>query len=198
MKKLNLQNITLFCLDSVNHDKAFDALNRCCEAAWFGDIRFLQSKSMYLDDYIHPVTDKRQYSYFILKNLTNYVKTDFVLIVQHDGFIVNPDAWTDEFLQYDYIGAPWWYNDRLNVGNGGFSLRSKRLIDICAQYSFDQYMPEDDVISRRYRHDLEKMGLKWAPEELAARFSWEGNAKYPRYNGSFGFHGKSNIKLFQS
>ena len=30
-----------------------------------------------------------------------------MLIVQDDGFIINKNLWDEEFLSYDYIGAPW-------------------------------------------------------------------------------------------
>ena len=58
-----------------------------------------------------------------------------ILIYQEDAAIFKTNI--DPFLQYDYIGAPWAavQNDTPNlVGNGGFSLRSKRvMIDtICA------------------------------------------------------------------
>lgn len=187
MKKLNLHNVTLFCLD-IDSKRGARAIATCANEAVFGEIQMLS---------LPDITDLDKYSHFMLKDLANYVQTEYVLIVQHDGYIVNTEAWTDEFLKYDYIGAPWWYEDGLNVGNGGFSLRSKRLIDACAEFDFDKYFPEDDVLCRRYRREFEAMGFKWAPEHLAARFSWEGNAKYPRYNGSFGFHGRSNVKLFQ-
>ena len=36
-----------------------------------------------------------------------YIESDFALVVQDDGHIVNPNNWSDEFLAYDYIGAPW-------------------------------------------------------------------------------------------
>lgn len=51
----------------------------------------------------------------MIKELNKYIETDYVLIVQYDGFILNPKAWMDEFLEYDYIGAPWWYTDNYNI-----------------------------------------------------------------------------------
>lgn len=39
--------------------------------------------------------------------LGDYIETDFVMLVHYDGFIVHPELWRDEFLDYDYIGAPW-------------------------------------------------------------------------------------------
>lgn len=87
----------------------------------------------------------------MIKELNKYIETSYVLIIQYDGFILNPDAWTDEFLEYDYIGAPWWYTDDCNVGNGGFSLRSKKLLEILANDdSILETHPEDHHICRTY------------------------------------------------
>ena len=41
-----------------------------------------------------------------VSELNNYFDTDFCLIVQFDGKIINPSAWTNDFFNYDYIGAP--------------------------------------------------------------------------------------------
>ena len=39
-------------------------------------------------------------------NLKQHSDNDFVMVIQEDGHIVNPNLWDDEFLKYDYIGAP--------------------------------------------------------------------------------------------
>ena len=46
-----------------------------------------------------------EYNNFMLK-IGEYIESDFALVVQDDGHIVNPNNWSDEFLAYDYIGAP--------------------------------------------------------------------------------------------
>jgi hypothetical protein len=72
------------------------------------------------------IISKSQYSSFVIKKLNEYIDTDYVLINQWDGYIINFDKWSDQFFDYDYIGAPWWWkDDSLYGGNGGFSLRSK-------------------------------------------------------------------------
>ena len=63
-----------------------------------------------------------------------YIRTSHVLFVQWDSWIVDPSMWRPQFLDCDYIGAPWWYRDGLNVGNSGFSIRSKALIDFLAAH----------------------------------------------------------------
>lgn len=47
------------------------------------------------------------------------ITTDFNIAVQADGFAVNLDAWDDDFLNYDYIGAPWpWMWAGVPLGGG--------------------------------------------------------------------------------
>src|ERR1700751_652550 len=104
------------------------------------------------------------------------LQSDHFLLIQWDGHAVNADAWTDEFLAYDYIGAPWpQHPEECRVGNGGFSLRSKRLARYLAEdpARYSLWCPEDDAICRRYRIELMDKGLRWAPEDLAYRFSVE-------------------------
>jgi hypothetical protein len=53
------------------------------------------------------------------------LETEKALIFQEDGFLLKDGV--DDFLDYDYIGAPWYEQMDLSpseVGNGGFSLRS--------------------------------------------------------------------------
>jgi len=56
---------------------------------------------------------------------------------------------------------------------------------------FPLVMPEDDVLCRKYRPQLEADGFKWASEDLAQDFSFE--RKRPAIDSrSFGFHGAFN------
>lgn len=54
-----------------------------------------------------------------------------ILVMQEDTFIFKKNI--NDFLQYDNIGAPWGYtvvrNYPVYVGNGGFCLRSTKLIE---------------------------------------------------------------------
>lgn len=189
MKLLN--NVTLVCVDCVDSVAAKQAIDYCMETFMFYDVKLISDETYP----IKKITDLEMYSNFMIKELHRYVQSDFCLVVQSDGFIVNPMAWSDDFLNYDYIGAPWWYDD-LNVGNGGFSLRSKKFLNACKELDLENYFPEDDILCRKYRPYFESKGIVWPNELTASQFSWEGNAKYPKYNGSFGFHGKSNKRLF--
>lgn len=192
-----LDKVSLVCVDCVNYELAIRALKKCNEKMRFKNvILFTDNKNIEVPNFVHLIIINRlntiqEYSAFIFLNLANYITTEFALVCQHDGYIINPDLWDDEFLNYDYIGAPWWYEEK-NVGNGGFSLRSKRLLKVL-QYekSFTRVHPEDDSICRFYHDKLvNDFGIRFAPESVAAKFSWEGNGKYPAFkNDTFGFHG---------
>jgi hypothetical protein len=81
----------------------------------------------------------------------------------------------------------------MNVGNGGFSLRSRRLMEIVAtDPAITTYHPEDVAICRTHRRHLERAhGIRYAPEEAARRFSIEGYKQPGRtYTNEFGFHGR--------
>ncbi|MFA6321945.1 MAG: DUF5672 family protein [Candidatus Buchananbacteria bacterium] len=199
MKKLN--NVTLFGLDCVDINRLIKAAEICCKNFEFAKIKLLTSipsknKSVVA---IKPVESARAYSEFILKQMNDYIDTDFALIVQHDGFILNPEAWDDEYLKYDYVGAPLWVETELVVGNGGFSLRSKKLIELLQNDKkiYIEQKPdhkygqnEDWIISVTKRKYLESLGVKFAPVELAHKFSFEKNLAYgAKWNGQFGFHG---------
>ena len=139
----------------------------------------------------------------MLKLLPNHVTTDYAITVQHDGFAVNNGYWLDDYLKYDYIGAPWINKGgfQYRVGNGGFSLRSKKLIQACAD-NMVQRQPdkkhghnEDKVICEYFRSYLTNTyKLNYAPLHIAKLFSYEkGKAKTQLH--TFGFHGPWNIPL---
>lgn len=139
----------------------------------------------------------RQYSEFLLASLLPHIITPHVLIVQWDGYVLHPDAWCDAFLEYDYIGAPWpHFPAERSVGNGGFSLRSRRLMEAMLDSDFVPSHPEDVSICHRNRRLLEdRYGIRFAPVEVAERFSYE--RRRPNVT-TFGFHGFFNFPDFMS
>ena len=130
-----------------------------------------------------PIHSLENYCRFIVKDLLIQVQTSHVLVAQWDGYVLNDEAWQNEWLDYDYIGAVW--PDGI-IGNGGFSLRSRRLLEALQDKRFEApFYPEDEKICRNWRPALEsEFGMKFAPPEVASAFSVEGG----RYTGQFGFH----------
>lgn len=132
-----------------------------------------------------------EYSQFLLKDLRHHITTRFALVIQWDGYVIDASQWRSDFHDYDYIGARWPHVPGIEVGNGGFSLRSRRLLDACADERFVVSNPEDAAICINNRTFLERqMGIRFAPPDVAERFSFERT----RDSGPhFGFHGLFNI-----
>lgn len=136
---------------------------------------------------VEPIESSAAYSRFVLEHLVDHVGTSHCLITQWDGHVIEGGRWCDEFLEYDYIGASWpQFDDGHTVGNGGFSLRSRRLMEACRHPDFIGHHPEDVAICRTNRVMLEQFGLRFAPVDLADRFSAE-RAGDPAT--AFGYHG---------
>lgn len=192
-----LEKITIVCVDCVNYGGAYSALKNTLKhikpkrAILLTDIKMSVNGVEVLN--IPKIKSKREYSLFIIKELYKYIQTDYVLIVQADGYVIDGNQWDDRFLNYDIIGAPWPYDHDRQVGNGGCSLRSRRLHEILGEDNFiDVVHPEDQSISIIYKFYLEeKYGIKFAPVELAEKFSFE--LKEPN-QPTFAFHGNFHNK----
>jgi Protein of unknown function (DUF5672) len=208
---LDLPNVTLCCVDGINHHLALRALIRSGQR-----IRF--ARTLFFTDAVPrdasvprnievvktlPITSHEAYSRIVLKDLFPHVATSHLLLVQWDGYVAHPEQWQDEFLQTDYIGAPWPDNDGKlsSVGNGGFSLRSKRLLGALQDNSFSLVTTAEDVtICGIHRPRLEEQfGVRFAPTSLAKQFSFEMAAMEALANGAktFGFHGVFNLFLVE-
>jgi len=141
---------------------------------------------------IPALGSREDYSRFVLRDLHRHVETPFALIVQWDGYVIDGGAWSDRFLDYDYIGAKWPWHESMRVGNGGFSLRSRRLLQIAAELPDPtETLNEDEIICRFYRTMLEhEYRILFATEEIADQFSREHRGEdFP----TFGFHGAFNM-----
>jgi len=193
---LELRNVSLVCIESQNPKLARFAIDQCLKHANFGECIFLSSKNFELPDYITQVkipdiSSTRDYSQFMICEVHKYFNLSHALIVQWDGFVLSPEGWSDEYLKFDYIGAPWLR--RGLVGNGGFSLRSKKLCGILANLSIVESHPEDLIICSVLRKKLEmQYGIKFAPIDTAKHFSFESGV--PDYK-TFGFHAIQNFPL---
>ena len=138
----------------------------------------------------------------VLTELHQFCSESHMLIFQWDGFVLSPDKWTDEFLNYDYIGAPWipgqfqGVNNAM-VGNSGFSLISQKAFGLIKMFKLtttDDNSADDTVICLEHRELLERHGINFAPLKLAAEFSIERHKMSNlMQGGSLGFHGSFNL-----
>ena len=192
---LQLPQVTLCCVDTREPALAIEALQRCRAGVRFGRALLFTDLARVaspvpegielLPARIASVAD---YSAFMLRGLAEHVHGSHVLVVQWDGFVLDPAAWDPAFLAYDYLGAPWHdIPGDAGVGNGGFSLRSARLLRALHDPALAPSHPEDLSICRDHRAALERHhGIRFAPRAMAERFAFERTAPA---GPSFGFHG---------
>lgn len=204
------KSITLVCASSVQILNSVKSVLNSMKFVKFTEVIFFSNK--YYDEFnlfpkIVKIVDNislnniLEYAKFIVLDLYKYINTKYFLIVQHDGTVLMPWMWTDKFLEYDYIGAPYpkrlllrrlydptlVYNYPENaVGNGGFSLRTYKLAKTVAEK--ENIMK---ILNRRggledlmYTGDKELLkyykekGIYIAPIEVAKNFSIELDYKY--------------------
>ena len=198
MSKLNLKNVTCIAATSNKISETIRALKICMSYCDFYDVKIFTHTPVGLNHKIvNKINSKRDYDNFIVKQLPYEIESDFCLTIQYDGFIVNPNAWTDEFFDYDYIGAPWPWLDDL-VGNGGFCLKSKKFLDSQKEIVSDLEVnnADDVLLSDILRKEFESYGCKYAPANLAYRFSTE-HGSYEK-NQSLGFHDFQLHRFFRN
>lgn len=189
---IELPQITVLIADTKNYSQAIFAIKKTLEQIKPAKVVWMTDRDFDLPEVeivkISRIKDKADYSRVMIKESWKYFDTDFCLTIQHDGYCLSGEAWNDEFLNYDFVAAPWLYPDpERNVGNGAFSLRSKKLATALGTDDFIEIVePEDEIIGRLYRRYLEqKYDIKFAPEELAHTFAYELHEPYCK---TFGFH----------
>lgn len=219
MKRAGSANVTLVAISGVQIGKTLIALLKCRWKFNFAEVLFITTARLPSRLLGIKVEKPRfsslnsidAYSYYCIYGLYNHIETTHCLIVQADSCITYASKWSEDFLNYDYIGAPWpikadAYIDPFGVhqrvGNGGFSLRSRKLLNVPNEIDipwdpnnseFYKHMgansfSEDGNICVHNRHLYEKMGCKFAPLEIALQFAKE--LPVPEYDGSitFGYH----------
>lgn len=221
---LTFDNITLLSIDTVDPNRSIRAMRYSLLQAKFAEAVLVTTHHSFRPEMLRTIGGKGRidqirvdfvqpgprsdYERQIICDLPKWFNTDFVLFQEWDSAIMNPAAWSQSWLNYDFIGAPWPYDFHENgyptctkdncVGNGGFSLRSR----FFAQSTGDLLRNSGSVkealrlsdawICRTIRPKLEsEMGLRFAPEEEAAKFSCENRF----YSGQFGIHGKNTIAM---
>jgi hypothetical protein len=199
MGKLQLPSVTLMCIDCVDVQRAISVIEICKNKVDFGDVKLLTSS---LVSYQHrveimPLNSLVAYSVFMLTKSHEYIDTDHVLIVQRDGWILNPQSFNMEWLQLDWISPLFMQYSK--VGSGGFSLRSKKIMQDISKTvpQWDGTQENADEIQKQLSYYEDGViclsafakNYKIATPEQAADFAQGGcrDANYFRKR-PFGFH----------
>lgn len=194
---IDLHDVTLCAADSAFVDLTARALRVSQSGCQFGDaILFTDApvEGPFRTVRINRLASVDDYSRFCLREMVDHIHTPFALVIQWDGFVVNPQAWANAFRKYDYIGAVWhgvFPQGTPLVGNGGFSLRSRKLLKAVSQLPLVGDLWEDRVICHVHRERLEReFRMRFAPERIADRFSYQYQIPETL---PFGFHGIEHL-----
>ncbi len=199
----HLPEVTLVCVDTRTPELAIAAMQRCQQQLRFADALLFTDPAWLAQapDGIRAlplhINSVSAYSEFMLRGLLPHIATSHVLVVQWDGFVLDATQWDAAFLQHDYIGAPLRNEPpERAVGNGGFSLRSRKLLQALQDPTLAMRHPEDICICHDHRARLEREhGISFAPLSMAAHFAYE---RLLPSGPTFGFHGLFNLHRVMS
>lgn len=210
MDRLALPDVTLVCVETQTHDMARIAIDDAMSKVDFKEV------ILYTDEPgkfpgLEGVTmvkvpnwpNKIDMGRFYYSEAAAPISTSHALMMEWDAGIRDVREWDPAFLAYDYIGAPWpgppyaWDpKGGSTVGNGGFCLMSKRLIDYIYENRSRISCTTDMDVARNHRNTFEHaFGAKWAPEDVAYRFSFECGSPEQAVKPSFGYHDVFNWHL---
>lgn len=154
-----------------------------------------------------------------IMNLPKRFDTEYLLSFQNHAFPIR-DGLSDFLGRFDFIGAPWTFGKddwitrfllphRGDVGNGAFSIKSRRLCEMTAWYYQRKYkwLPHcylviDDYFIGKTLPSFEKRyreTIRIASPEVAATFSLEDNVALHEslHARPFGFHGPAAFAHLQ-
>ena len=216
-----LHALTLVAVADTKVSETISSLRKSSKSINFKEIILLTSKNIERGEIfeglkilkINPLRSAKNYNHFIIYELFKYINTSHLLLIQWDGFILNPNKWNQSFLDYDYIGAPFiprandinYSRDKqgnfFSIGNGGFTLRSRKLLEAPTKFNLKDNFKytnhhEDGFFCVYHRSFLESKGFKWAPFNLAKNFSFESIISINDIiDLPLGFHGRKILKI---
>jgi hypothetical protein len=214
-KIIKLPDVTLIAISSIEIPKTIEVLQKCSSMMEFGETKFISNvKPSNLPENIifeecPEIKNIDDYNYYMFREFGKHITTSHCLLVQYHAWILDPDLFDQNWLQYDYGGSPWAIRDnaymsndgtRSRVGNGGFSLRSSRLMNLSKKYDLplreeQGWKNEDGQICCYYKKEFLNWGIKYMPLEDAAKFAYETSV--PENKGIanfFGFHRNLPVK----
>lgn len=152
--------------------KNYKTVRKICKELGITDVIFhaLRRSNLTINGYNQLLTQPSFYEHF---------QSEYVLIFQTDSILIPYGPFTiEDFLGYDYVGAPWKWEEKKG-GNGGLSLRKvKTMIDVLTMYPY--------IAGSGINEDVYICGLPihLPSKELAMCFSVESTF----YETPFGVH----------
>jgi hypothetical protein len=106
---VNLENVTLVAITSIKIPETIKALEFSCRGINFGSVKLISDilpnnlPSFIKHEYINKMSNIDEWNYSVIYELGKYINTDFAMLIHDDGFIINPESWRHDFLDYDIL-----------------------------------------------------------------------------------------------
>jgi len=200
MNRLPLAQVTLCAIDCRTPALAVSALLAARRRVSFGRVMLLTHDwlpTMVLPGLevidVGPLPEAADVADFVARRLHALVSSSHVMLTQWDCGVLQPEAWTDEFLVHDYVAA----GDDRRPGTllPGLSLRSRRFLRAGNDPRFAETRLDDDTLCHVRRAFLQDVhGVSFAPEALCQRLVARGAPAEP---WQFGFAGPAFLPALQ-
>lgn len=196
--------ITLVNIEALDPDMGARTLNYCNSQMWFTKT-FLVARNEPTHEFHgtffrESLVNQIDVDHVFLDVVIPMIRTEFVMMVQNDGFMIGAKNWSADFLKYDYIAAPWKpdFPSCNRVGCGAFTLQSQRFLR--AQRKHRHLYPSAietphkglDYWVSHTMHPIFTMqeGIQYAPLDMACRWALEYEIPEVPYTdeGKVGFH----------
>lgn len=125
------------------------------------------NKIILIDLEVENLTIKEYNLLLTSRDFWEKIDGEHILIFQTDSCMCsNASNKIEDFLKYDYVGAPWGHIPNSNGGNGGFSLRKKsKMLEIIKNHVYNN-LPEDVYFSNHCKN--------LPSRDVSKKFSVEG------------------------
>lgn len=205
----SLPDVTLLAISSNRIEGNVQALEHCMGMMNFGAVKFLShEKPDNLPEGIQfeeipEIKCIRDFDYYAFKCLGKHVNTSHMLMVQDHGFLLHPEVWKDRWLDFSFCGALWpprpefisaSTGTMVRIGNGGFSLRSKELLDLPEKLDLPLvedrgYTNDDGLVNSYFRKTFLEHGIVYPEATDIPEFSYENDvSENMNITKFFGFH----------
>jgi len=151
--KINLSNITLVVIDDLKDlptekNIRYVILDKVIKYAKahidFFDIKVFSP----LNGFQKQFANGSEYSKWVIETLPYEIESEYYLIMQWDGFIINPNKWNNDFFKYDYLGGG------NSLQNGGFSLRKASKMRKLSNIKYSNYFGNEDSFYSLFFNDV--------------------------------------------
>ncbi len=182
--------VTLVCIDHTEPALSLAAIEQTLNHCRFAETLFVTDLDLPIEEFrsirtraVRSPADRLQ---VLATDVAAQVRTAHALLIRWDAFVVNPGAWSDDFLDYDYVAPP-------QSMAGGFAFVSKRLLDALSGDAAAEARDLAGAVASVASRMRDAGALQIAPQSVCERFGF--GESYPS-GRPFGFEGLFNMWMF--